>query len=91
MWHRNPQDHKFNNTRKIYHHYTVVRVVWQLNVGLCWNTSTENVEYCIRLGSMAANGEGCTLEIKARIAMAKAAFKKKEGSFYEQIGLKFKD
>jgi len=28
-WHRNPQDRDFNNTRKIYHHYGVVRIVWQ--------------------------------------------------------------
>jgi hypothetical protein len=39
---------------------------------------------------MLANDEGCTLEIKSRIAMAKTALKK-EGSFYLQVGLKFKD
>jgi len=32
----------------------------------------------------------CTCEIKSRIAMAKAAFSKKE-SFYQQIGLKFEE
>jgi hypothetical protein len=38
---------------------------------------------------MIANDEGCALEIKSRIAMVKAALKK--GSFYKQIGLKFKE
>ena len=32
-----------------------------------------------------------TNEIKSRIAKAKPAFKKKEGSFYQEIGLKFKE
>jgi hypothetical protein len=37
----------------------------------------ENVEYFNYLGSMITNDERCTIEIKSRIAMAKAAFNKK--------------
>jgi hypothetical protein len=37
----------------------------------------ENVEEFNYLGSMITNDARCTLEIKARIAMAKAAFKRK--------------
>jgi hypothetical protein len=37
----------------------------------------ENVEYFKYLGSMLTNDGGCTCEIKSRIAMAKAAFNKK--------------
>jgi hypothetical protein len=35
------------------------------------------MEYIKYLGSMLTNGGRCTCEIKSRIAMAKAAFKKK--------------
>jgi len=38
----------------------------------------ENVKCFKYLGSMLANGGRCTCEIKPRIAMAKAAFKKKK-------------
>jgi hypothetical protein len=34
---------------------------------------------------MVTNDEGCTLEIKSRIAMAKAALKKSRLFFYQQI------
>jgi hypothetical protein len=37
----------------------------------------ENVEYFNYLGSMITNDARCTLEIKSRIAMAKAVFNKK--------------
>ena len=33
----------------------------------------------------------CTCEIKSRIAMAKAAFKQEEESFYQKIGLQFEE
>ena len=42
------------------------------------------------LGSMLTDDGRCTCEIKSRIAMAKAAFKKEE-SFYQKIGLKFEE
>ena len=41
----------------------------------------ENVEYFSYLGSMIINDAICTLEIKCCIAMAKAAFNKKENLF----------
>jgi hypothetical protein len=41
------------------------------------NKPLENVEQVNYLGSMITNDEKCTREIKARIAMAKAAFNKK--------------
>jgi hypothetical protein len=34
------------------------------------------------LGSMLTNYQRCSCKIKCRIAMAKAAFKEEEGSFY---------
>ena len=39
------------------------------------------MEYFNYLGSMIINDARCTLEIKSRIAMAKAAFNKKENLF----------
>jgi hypothetical protein len=50
----------------------------------------KNVEYFNYLGSMITNDARYTREIKSRIAMAKAAFNKKE-SFFLQTGLKFKE
>jgi hypothetical protein len=47
-----------------------------------------NVEYFNCLGSMIINYTRCTKELKSRIAMAKAAFKKEEGSFHQHTGLK---
>jgi hypothetical protein len=41
----------------------------------------ENVEYFKYLGSMIINDARCTLKIKYRIAMAKAAFNKKKNLF----------
>ena len=41
----------------------------------------KNVEYFNYLDSMIINDVRCTLEIKSRIAMAKAAFNKKENLF----------
>ena len=41
----------------------------------------ENVECFKYLGSMLTNDGRCTREIKSRIAMAKAAFSKKETLF----------
>jgi len=41
----------------------------------------ENVEYFNYLGSMIMNDARCMLEIKSRIAMAKAAFSKKNNLF----------
>jgi len=51
----------------------------------------ENVECFKYLGSMLTNDGRCTCEIKSRIDMAKAAFKKKKTLFYQQIGLKFEE
>jgi len=51
----------------------------------------ENVECFKYLGSLLTNDGRCTCEIKSRIAMAKAAFNKKKMSFYQHIGLKFKE
>jgi len=44
----------------------------------------------IHISTVTDDGK-CTCEIKSRIAMAKAAFNKKEESFYQQIGLKFEE
>ena len=41
----------------------------------------ENVESFIYLGSILTNDGRCTCEIKCRIAMAKAAFKKNKALF----------
>ena len=41
----------------------------------------QNVESFKYLGSILTSDGRCTCEIKCRIAMAKAAFKKKEGYF----------
>jgi len=38
----------------------------------------ENVEYFNRLGKLITNDLACTREIKYRVAMSKAAFKKKK-------------
>ena len=43
------------------------------------------------LGSMLTEDGRCTCEIKSGIAMAKAAFKQEEESFYQQIGLQFEE
>jgi hypothetical protein len=45
-----------------------------------WNVS-------IILGTMIANDARCTLEIKSRIAMAKAAFNKKNALFTSKLDL----
>jgi hypothetical protein len=50
----------------------------------------ENMEYLNCLGSMITNDARCTSEMKSRIVMAKAAFKKKK-TFHQQIGLTFKE
>jgi hypothetical protein len=42
----------------------------------------ENVESFKYLSSILTNDGRCTCEIKCRIAMTKAAFNKKEDSFY---------
>ena len=49
----------------------------------------ENVECFKYLGSMLTNNGRCTCEIKSRIAMSKRCIQQEEGSFYQQIGLKF--
>jgi hypothetical protein len=41
----------------------------------------KNVEYFNFMGNMKTNDKRCTREIKYRIAMAKAAFKKKKTLF----------
>jgi len=48
----------------------------------------ENVESFKYLGIMLTNGGRCTCEIKCRIAMAKAAFKKKRTLFTSTLDLK---
>jgi hypothetical protein len=47
----------------------------------------ENVEYFNYLGSMITNDARYTLEIKCRIAMAKAAFNKKKTLFTSKMDL----
>jgi hypothetical protein len=47
----------------------------------------ENVEYFSYLGSMITNDARCTRGIKYRIAMAKAAFKKKKNLFTSKLEL----
>jgi hypothetical protein len=47
----------------------------------------ENVEYFNYLGSMITNDARCTREIKSRIAMAKAAFNKKNTHFTSNLNL----
>ena len=51
----------------------------------------ENVKRFKYLGSMLTDDGKGTCEIKSRIAMAKAAFNRKEEYFYQQIGLKFEE
>ena len=51
----------------------------------------ENVDYFIHLGSMITNDARCTREITSSIALAKSSLQQDEGSFHQQIGLKFKD
>jgi hypothetical protein len=50
----------------------------------------ESVEYFKYSASMLTNDRRCTCEIKSRIAMAKAAFNKKRGSFYCTLDLKLR-
>ena len=50
----------------------------------------ENVEYFNCVSSVITNDARCTREIKARIAMAKAAFSRQK-TFHQQTGLKFKE
>jgi hypothetical protein len=45
----------------------------------------ENVKCFKYLGSMLAEGGRCTCEIKSRIGMAKAAFKKKKDLFTSKL------
>jgi hypothetical protein len=50
----------------------------------------ENVEEFNYLGSMITNDARCTRKIKARIAMAKAAFNKKKTLFTSKLDLKLR-
>jgi hypothetical protein len=50
----------------------------------------ENVEQFKYLGSMITDDARCTREIKARIAMAKAAFNKKETLFTSKLDLELR-
>jgi hypothetical protein len=50
----------------------------------------ENVEEFNYLGTMIINDAGCAPEIKARIAMPKAAFKKKKTLFTSKLDLELK-
>jgi hypothetical protein len=54
----------------------ISRQVTPLQIKIYKNPS-ENVEEFNYLGSMIRNDARCTREVKARIAMAKAAFKRK--------------
>jgi hypothetical protein len=45
------------------------------------------VEYLKYLGSVITNDERCTREIKSKIAMAKAALKKKKAPSTSKLGL----
>jgi len=47
----------------------------------------KNVECFKYLGSLLTNDGRCTFEIKSRIAMAKAAFSKKETPFTSKLDL----
>jgi hypothetical protein len=47
----------------------------------------ENVEYFNYLGGMITNDARCTREIKSRIIMAKATFKKKRTLFTSKLDL----
>ena len=47
----------------------------------------ENVEYFNYLGSMVTNDTRCALEIKSRIAMAKAVFNRKKTLFTSKLDL----
>jgi len=58
-----------------------------MNFFLITNQKLENVEYFKYLGSMLTNDGRCTCEIKSRIAMAKAALKKKENLFTSKFDL----
>jgi hypothetical protein len=50
----------------------------------------ENVESFKYLGSMLTNDGSCKCEIKCRIAMAKAAFKKKRALFTSTLDLELR-
>jgi hypothetical protein len=50
----------------------------------------ENVEYFKYMGSILTNDGRCTCEIKCRIAMAKAAFNKKETLFTSTMDLELR-
>jgi len=50
----------------------------------------ENVKYFKYLGSMLTNDGRCACEIKSRIAMAKAAFRKKKTLFTSKLDLNLK-
>ena len=50
----------------------------------------ENVEYSDYLGNMITNDARLTCKSKSRIVMEKVTRKRKK-SFYQQIGLKFKE
>ena len=51
----------------------------------------ENVECFKYLGSMLTNDGRCACEIKSRIAMAKAAFSKKETLFASKLDLNLRN
>ena len=51
----------------------------------------ENVRCFKYLGSILTNYGRCTCEIKSRIAMAKAAFNKKNTLFTSKLDLKFEE
>jgi len=50
----------------------------------------ENVESFKYLGSVLTNDGGCTCKMKCRIAMAKAAFKKKRALFTSTLELELR-
>jgi hypothetical protein len=50
----------------------------------------ENLEEFNYLGSMITNDAKCTREIKARIAMAKAAFNRKKTLFTSKLDLELR-
>jgi predicted RNA-binding protein len=50
----------------------------------------ENVEYFNYLGSMITNDARCTLEIKSKISMTKAAFNKKTTPFTSKLDLRLR-